>query len=356
MSEIDRASAAATEHLVEVVNHGWLSVVLALGERLGLHEYLGSLRPATPETMARETGCDERYLREWLLAVCAAGLVERAETPSGTATYRMRPEYRESLTAAGGPLHWSRICVQITGLARLEDQVVEAFRTGEGLDASAWEGHLVDVLAAESAPIFAKVLLDDVVPLLGIGERLDAGSAVADLGCGTGDALCALAAAYPASDFIGLDQSADALDRARAAARAMGLTNIRFERADVEDPMDLPPLDLILAANVSHDLSDPHAFFVACHRALTEDGVLYVHELDSSDDVEENLADPHALGKLAFSLYHCVPLAQRRRGIVPGAFHGRGRYVAAMRQAGFSFVETHQVAADPVNVTIVGRR
>lgn len=347
---------AATEHIVEVINHGWLSVVLALGERLGLHEYLGTSGAVSTSAMAAATGCDERYLREWLFAMCAGGLVDRSTDDAGEERFWLRPEYREVLTAAGGPLHWSRICVQITGLARLEDRVVEAFRHGAGLPASSWEGHLVDVLAAESGPIFATVLLDDVIPLLGVESRLEQGAAVADLGCGTGELLCVLAEAYPATTFVGVDQSVDSLDRARDAAARACLENVRFQLGDVEDRLALPPQDLIVAANVSHDLSDPPAFFRACHASLKPDGVLYVHEVDSADHLEENLADPHALGKLAFSLYHCVPLAQRRVGVVPGAFWGRGRYAAAMRDAGFATVETHHVASDPVNVTIIGRR
>jgi methylase of polypeptide subunit release factors len=52
--------------------------------------------------------------------------------------------------------------------------------------------------------------------LKGLCERLEAGIQVADVECGSGVALLAMAAAFPNSRFHGYDPSEHAMDRARA--------------------------------------------------------------------------------------------------------------------------------------------
>ena len=127
--------ADATEHISTVMNHGWLCMLLAVGERLGLHEALATSDSATASEIAQRAACDQRYLEEWLWGMVAAGLVEASD--SAEPTFTLRPEYVPVLTAAGGPLHWSRITTQITALATLEDRLVGAFQSGSGLGAEA---------------------------------------------------------------------------------------------------------------------------------------------------------------------------------------------------------------------------
>jgi hypothetical protein len=55
--------AAAVFHAATVV----------LGDKLGLYRALATKGPATPAELAARTGCDERYLQEWLHAQLASG-------------------------------------------------------------------------------------------------------------------------------------------------------------------------------------------------------------------------------------------------------------------------------------------
>lgn len=350
-----------TEHVVRILNDAWLGLLLSFGERLGLHEAMadGAARPV--EQIASAAGVHPRYVQEWVWALAAGGIVEHtAAGPDEPARFRLRPGYAEVLTSRGGPEHWSRITTQITALSTLEDAVVAAARAGGGLPASAYEGRIVEVLATESGPIFATALLDEVVPLLGVDPVLAAGGRVLDVGCGTGQALCLLADRYRASTFIGCDQSADSLTIARDRAAGLGLTNVEFIVADVEDGDD--PLaelggsfDMIMAANVVHDLADPEGFFRRIHPLLSEDGVLYLHELGFVQDMSVNIADPHAIGVLAFGLYHCLPLAMRRPGIAPGGMWGRESWIEALNAAGFTQVRVERAPSDPNNDTIIAR-
>lgn len=58
---------------------------------------------------------------------------------------------------------------------------------------------------------------------------------VLDLGCGPGRQLCQTAQLNPNTQFIGLDLSTQALSYARAHASSLGLTNVRFEQADLSN-------------------------------------------------------------------------------------------------------------------------
>ena len=55
-----------------------------------------------------------------------------------------------------------------------------------------------------------------------------------EIGCGTGEYLCALAAANPTRNYVGLDTSLKSLYAAVHEAAERGLTNIRFVRASAQ--------------------------------------------------------------------------------------------------------------------------
>ena len=46
-----------------------------LGDQLGLYKAMSDGRPLTPEELARRTGTDARYVREWLCSQAASGYV-----------------------------------------------------------------------------------------------------------------------------------------------------------------------------------------------------------------------------------------------------------------------------------------
>lgn len=347
------AQQRGTDHIVTVINHAWLGMLLSLGERLDVHATLADAGPRPARELARLGGYDERYLTEWLWAMAAAGIVRVG--PGADPTFELDPAYVPALTAAGGPEHWSRITTQVTAFAQLEDHLVDAFTSGAGLDALHYEGRIAEVLAGESGPIFERALLQETLPLTGLTERLEQGASIADLGCGTGSAALLLAREYPNTNVLGVDQSRTAVETATTRAREAGLTNVRFEVADLEDNLDLGTHDLIFVANTVHDLSDPAGFFARVRTALADDGVLYLHELSAGPDMRDNARDPHALGILTFSLYHCLPLAKRRDGIAPGGMWGRDAYVDALRAAGFERIEIHNAPSDPNNDTILAR-
>ena len=44
----------------------WSSVLVIIGDKLGLYKAMADSRPVSPEELASRTGTAERYITEWL--------------------------------------------------------------------------------------------------------------------------------------------------------------------------------------------------------------------------------------------------------------------------------------------------
>lgn len=90
-------------------------------------------------------------------------------------------------------------------------------------------------------PLFAPAL--HLVPAA--IDRLEAGGAFLELGCGEGQALNILAGAFPNSRFTGIDSDPEALDQAAAEAMLLGLGNVAFRQLDPALPAERAGYDLV---------------------------------------------------------------------------------------------------------------
>jgi ubiquinone/menaquinone biosynthesis C-methylase UbiE len=342
--------AAATDHVVRLINDAWVVAMLSIGERTGLLQLLADHGPITEIDLAEKGGFHPRYVREWIWVLVAGALVDQRD-----GMFELRAGYDVPLTRAGGSDHWSRVAPQISAFATLEDLIVADFGRGVGLPHSTYDP-LTDVLSAESGAIFDSALISEVLPRIGVTDALLGGCRVADLGCGEGHAVRLLAAEFPKSEFHGIDLSEAAIEQARQKAEAAGLANCFFRVGDIE-PLELDTsFDLILAANAVHDLGNPLTFFSQVAAALNPGGVFCMHEISSSSDMPSNIAaTPHVPGILGFSVYHCLPLSLGRGGIAPGGMYGRERYLEGLKNAGFANVEVFNAPSDPINDVFVAR-
>jgi len=74
---IDQAKQEAFVNKVLGDTSATMTTILAsIGDRLGLFKDLATKGPATSAEVARRTGTNERYVREWLGGMVAAGYVE----------------------------------------------------------------------------------------------------------------------------------------------------------------------------------------------------------------------------------------------------------------------------------------
>jgi SAM-dependent methyltransferase len=129
----------------------------------------------------------------------------------------------------------------------------------------------------------ALLMLEGVVP------RLQEGGTVADVGCGTGSALFAMAEAFPRSDFHGYEVSRLTLERAEVRRRRANLGNVSFHDVREEQiPLDAR-FDLILTFDCLHDLPNPEAVIGEIRGALKPDGVWFIEDVDAEPTFEDEL-------------------------------------------------------------------
>ena len=57
---------AFSEKLLTALNYGSLSLMMSIGHRTGIFDTMRALPPSTSEEVAKASGLNERYVREWL--------------------------------------------------------------------------------------------------------------------------------------------------------------------------------------------------------------------------------------------------------------------------------------------------
>ncbi len=101
-----------------------------------------------------------------------------------------------------------------------------------------------------------------------------------ELGCGDGTNLLSLAFYNAGSTFVGIDSCRVTLQRARAAAREIGLENVEFELGDVRkvDATVHTPYDYVIAHGLYSWVPDlaREAILRLCYSVLAPSGLAYV--------------------------------------------------------------------------------
>lgn len=120
-----------------------------------------------------------------------------------------------------------------------------------------------------------------LVDLLHSDTSYPAGSMVLEVGCGVGAQTVTLARRSPEARFTSVDVSADSLAEAKRATDAAGLTNVRFQRADIFAlPFAAETFDHLFVCFVLEHLSRPVAALAILERLLKPGGTMTVIEGD----------------------------------------------------------------------------
>jgi SAM-dependent methyltransferase len=345
---IEDASVAAVDHVLRIVNDSAVGVLLSIAFQAGLLDALRDLPPATSQQAADAAGLDERYVREILHGLLTAGIVVE-----DSGRYRLGDGYIPYLTGTGAD-NLARMARYLTLMGEATRKVVEKVASGGGLSYeeypmfNAWQ-------AEESAAVNDASLVEVIIPVAGVEERLVAGADVADVGCGAGHAVNLLARAYPRSRFTGFDFSEAAIDIGRAEAAAWGLSNARFEVLDIATWEADGEFDLVTAFDVIHDLARPAETLAAVHRALRSDGTFLMVDLKADSDPAQNASLPWAAFLYAFSTVHCMSVSLGQGGAGLGTAWGVQLAERMLREAGFGTVKIEDLEDDPFNAYYVAR-
>jgi SAM-dependent methyltransferase len=278
-------------------------VLAALGDRTGLFKDLAKAGPATSGELASRAGLCERYVREWLGGMFAAGYLDYDETQQ---RYALPAEHVPTLAAEPGPAFFGGVHQELIGAIQRYDQVAEAFRRGGGvrpadLHPDVWAG-----TSRFTAQWHQNMLVQQWLPLVPqTTAKLEAGARVGDVGCGTGQALIALARAFPAITGTGYDAHPPSIEQARRAAAEAGLADrISYEVLDAA--AGLPEsFDLITTFDVVHDAVDPLRLLRSIRDALRPGGRYLCLEINCSSQATENVG-PIATLLYGFSVLYCM--------------------------------------------------
>ena len=299
---------------------GMITILCALGDRLGLFRDLAAKGPATSAELAARAGIDERYAREWLSALAAHGYLTYEP---GTGIFTLPPEHVPALAQEAGPYFFGGVHQMLTGLGGALDPLVESFRSGGGVPQTAYGSEWWDGMERFTAGWFENLLLQEWLPLVPeVRAKLEDGATVADVGCGRGKALIKLAQAYPASRFVGYDVFTPSVEAAASRAREAEVDDrVRFECLDISG--GLPErYDVITTFDVIHDAVDPLGILRAIRASLADDGIYLCLDMNCSEHLEEN-AGPLGAMFLSFSVLYCMTtsLAQGGAGLGTVGFH-----------------------------------
>ncbi|MGD9694922.1 MAG: class I SAM-dependent methyltransferase [Thermoleophilia bacterium] len=324
--------------------------LMLMGERAGLWAALAGAGPVTSEDLAARAGASERYVREWLRAMAAAGYVDYLP---GDDRYAIGDEVAFAMADPDGPAV-PGACQVMLGALRAVPDVADRFASGEGF---AWHEHHHDLFEGTERffrPQYAMHLVDDWIPALdGVADALREGARVADVGCGHGASTILMARAFPRSSFTGFDYHASSIERAREAARAAGVDDrVAFEVA----PATAFPgrgYDLVAMFDCLHDMGDPVGAARHVRETLAPHGTWMVVEPNAGDRVEDNL---NPIGRVfyAASTLVCTPasLSQEGRAAL-GAQAGEAALTEVLRSGGFTRVR--RAAETPVNIVLEAR-
>ena len=338
-----------SQSLVDILNKSAVAIALSLGHRCGLFAAMAGLPASTSKVIAEKAGLNERYVREWLGTMVTGRVVNYFPE---TQTYQLPEEHAAFLTNEGEfNLASSMQFVPIMG--QVEDKLVECFKKGGGVPYSEYP-RFHEVMASESDQTTVAALESHIIPLVpGLREKLEAGIDVLDVGCGSGRAMITLAAAFPKSRFAGYDFSDEGISRADREAKALGLTNVRFEVRDAAAIGETAAYDLITSFDAIHDQANPAGMLAGISQALRPDGTYLIQDIAGSSHVEKNLEHPVGPFVYTISLTHCMTVSLAYDGEGLGAMWGEEKAEEMLNEAGFKNVTKHRLDHDFMNTYYV---
>ncbi|QDU36247.1 hypothetical protein Mal4_05310 [Maioricimonas rarisocia] len=339
--------------LLEMMTGASLAMMISIGHRTGLFDVLAGESPLTSYQTADKAGLNERYVREWLGAMVTGRVIDY---DSETQTYQLPDAHAALLTRAATPENMAATMQWFAVLGQVEDRIVDCFHNGGGVHYSHYS-RFHEVMAEESAQTVVAALHDHILPLVpDLGDRLQEGIDVMDVGCGAGRALNLLAETFPSSRFVGVDFSEEAIEMGRQLARDRGLTNTEFIVRDAAQLGETVRFDLITAFDAIHDQIDPAAVLAGIRQALRRDGVFLMQDIAASSHLHENLESPIAPLLYTISCMHCMSVSLANDGAGLGTCWGEELAQEMLRDAGFGEIALHHLDHDIMNTYYVARQ
>ncbi len=307
--------------------------LMYIGDRLGIFAALAKAGAVTSAELAERTGLAERYVREWLSAMTAAGYIEYVPA---TKKFSMVPEHAMVLANDESPFFMGGFMEMIFPNISVTPRLKEAFKNGGGVSQSEYPAETWEAMERSSAGMYRNSLVRKWLPAMPqVVKALSDGGSALDVGCGSGRAAITIATAFPKAKVFGFDAHAGSLERARANAKAAGLGDrVTFE---VVDGTRLPAaqFDFISTFDVVHDSVDPVGLMRSIRGALKPGGTYLMVEVNTSSKLEDNI---NPMGRMMYSIstLYCMTVSLAHGGAGIGACMGEAKARELALEAGFT--------------------
>ncbi len=342
-------SEAFGGNFLKALNNGALCLMVSLGHRTGLFDAMHNLPPATSEEISTAAKLNERYVREWLGAMVTGGIVE---FDARSRKYVLPAEHAAFLTRAAASDNMAVFAQYVAVLGQVENDIVACFKEGGGVPYEKYV-RFHEVMAEDSGQSVLSSLEGHVLPLVPeLSRRLTQGIKVLDVGCGRGLIMLRLAQLFPASQFVGIDLSEEAIAFAKGEAKRRSLKNIEFRAKDLSDfdkTSDPEAFDFVTTFDAIHDQGKPLSVLKGICRTLRNNGIYLMQDIKGSSFVENNITHPIGTFLYSVSCMHCMSVSLAQGGEGLGAMWGEEKTREYLQKAGFKNVVKHELKHDIQN-------
>jgi SAM-dependent methyltransferase len=301
------------ERILDAAGGAFVIFTLHIGYRLGLYQALATADSMTSVQLAAQTNTHERYVREWLEQQTVVGILE-VENPEAAPTsrrFRLSPAHAEVLTDIDSPNYVLPLAPMIAGAVRPIEQLLRAFRNGNGVPYSQYGTDFLEGQGAINRVTFLQDLPQEWLPAIpDIHARLQADppARVADIGMGAGWSSIGIAQNYPRAIVDGFDLDAPSVELARQNARKAGLNGeVNFHVRDAGDPSLAGKYDLVMALECIHDVADPVAVLSKMRQLAGEKGAVIIADERVGDTFTPTGNDVEWM-MYGWSVLHCLPV------------------------------------------------
>lgn len=323
------------ERLADIYTGAVLTKLVDIGYRTGLFE-AAAKGSGTCKQISERAGLDGRYVREWLGAMATSGIFDY----DPAADHYTLPMEHAAVLTGGSSRNLAPASRIINHLGTHLPRITDCFRHGGGVPYSEFRPEFTEVMDDVWRRIYDDHLISGFLSAVdGLCERLEAGIAVLDIGCGTGHAINLMAREYPRSTFVGYDFGTDVIDVALAESREMGLANARFQTLDVTGLPAEPKFDLVTAFDAVHDQLDPTQVLRRASDALAPGGTYLMIDFKFASDVQGNMGNPLAPLHYGVSVMHCMTVSLAGGGPGLGTVWGVEKARQMLAEAGFTRVQ-----------------
>jgi SAM-dependent methyltransferase len=321
-----------------------------IGERLGLYAALAE-KPLSASELARATGTDERYVREWLEQQAVTGIL-RAEDADGSRdrTYGLIPGHDEVLLSADSASYLAAFVRLTVGTLSIMPELLDAFRTGVGVPYRHYGADAREGQAETNRTQFINFLGSEWFPKIpDVHERLHGQppARVADVACGTGWSSIAIARAYHKAQVDGFDSDEASIALARRNAEQEGLTDrVVFHLHDASEQPGKGGYDLVTVFEAIHDMARPVEALQSMRLMLAPGGALIVAD-ERTADAFGALGDNVERLFYAWSVFFCLPTGREDQpSAATGTVMRADRFRDYATTAGYERVEVLPIEND----------